>query len=113
MPYLRLGHELERCLDHADAGAQYRNEPDLVPKARALVRRERSLDLAIVGREVRGRFIEKERRYLGDELAKDLRRRRLVAESRELLPYEGMARDVELFRAQLAVTFSGVIPGTG
>jgi hypothetical protein len=74
--------------------------------------RERSLDLALIRREVRSRLIEKERGDLGDELAEDLRRRRLVAESRELLPDQRMARDVELFGAQVE-TRSGVIPGTG
>jgi hypothetical protein len=112
MPDLRLGHELERRLDHADPRAKNRNETHFVPETRAFVRGERSLDLAVVGREIGRRLVQEERRDLGDELAEDLRRRRLVAQTRDLLLYERMRRYVKLFRGQLA-TRSGVIPGTG
>src|SRR5438876_6212312 len=127
MPHLLIAQELERGLHHADPRAQYRDETHLVLETRSLIRRERGLDFALVGREIRGGFIKKEGRDLCDELAEDLRWRRLVAKSRELLPHEGMARDVELFDAQLArpaqspgagevtyaFTLSGVMPGTG
>jgi hypothetical protein len=103
VPDLRLGHELESRLDHADAGAQDRHEPDLHREARSGVRSERRLDLARLGREVRGRFIEKERRDLADELAEDLRRGAFVAQTGDLLSDQGVGRDMEL-RAQRATS---------
>ena len=69
---------------------------DRLGELHTLRHRERGLHLRLLHREVGGRFIQQERRDLGDERTEVAQVRPFVAEARHLLPHERVLGDVEL-----------------
>jgi hypothetical protein len=84
VPDARLGHDAQRALDHAQPGAQDRDQHDLVGQAPALGRLQRRLDRSSRTAQVRERVVEQHHRDVGQRLAEDGRGRRAVAQHREV-----------------------------
>ena len=91
--------EREHAVQHADPGAEDRDDGDLLPgDPRHRHPLERRGDLDLLDREVLGHLVGEEHRDLVDELAEELRRSLLVAEQPELVLHQRMVDDGDALR---------------
>jgi len=89
-------HQHEHAVEEADAGAQDRREDELLAgDLRRLHRDQGRLDFHGLEGQVAGDLVREEHADLVQELAKTLRRARLVAHERQLVLDQGMVDDGE------------------
>lgn len=92
--YARGGNDTEDAFEHAEPGAQNRNQHELLSlQARAGGWFERCTDGVRHESEISGGFVGHEHGNLTDQFTEELRRSRAIAQERELVLDEGMPDD--------------------